>query len=147
MAAGKKYIMKEWKSGGEMHEDAKEWVSELEFISSEHHFFEDLLTKYFLQLSEKEHYGQGKGLVKDLENNRVRNTALLQAVTKHNNRLIVLLDGKNDFEEEDRVKEEHRDMEEQMAEHHDRFRKLKSHTFQLIGSIIQEIRKDHLLGP
>lgn len=147
MAAGKNYIMREWKSGSEMHEDAKQWISELKFIDSEHHFFEDLLAKYFLQLSEEEHYGQGKSLVKELVVNRDKNGELLKTVTDHNNHLIVLLDGKNEFEKEDRVKGEHSALEKQMQEHHQRFRDLKSHTFELVGSIIKEIRRDHLLGP
>lgn len=147
MAAKKNYIMREWKSGAEMHEDAKQWISELEFITSEHHFFEDLLAKYFLRLSEEEHYGQGKQLVKELVGNREKNHELLDEVTQHNNHLIVLLDGKNEFDKEDRVKEEHRSLEEQMQEHYLRFRELKTHTFDLVGSIIKEIRRDHLLRP
>lgn len=147
MATDKNYIMREWKSGSEMHEDAKKWVSELKFITSEHHFFEDLLAKYFLELSEEEHYGQGKELVKELVVNRERNKELLKEVTAHNNHLIVLLDGKNEFEKEDRVKGEHRTLETQMEEHELRFRELKTHTFELVGSIIKEIRRDHLLGP
>ncbi|WP_224491417.1 hypothetical protein [Robertkochia flava] len=147
MAADKKYVMKEWKSGAEMHEDARLWVSELEFITSEHHFFEDLLATYFMKISNKDHFRQGKDLVEELEENRQKNQRILEDVTAHNNRLIVLLDGKNEFEKEDRVKEEHRDLELQMQEHHEKFRMLKAHIFSLIGEIIKEIRREHLLGP
>lgn len=146
MEAGKKYVMQEWKSGAEMHEDAKLWISELEFIASEHHFFEDLLNAYFLQLSTVDHYNEGKKLVDELEGNRTKNDLLLTAISDHNNRLIVLLDGKNEFEREEEVKQEHRDLDSRMLEHEKLFRTLKAHIFRLIGTIIEEIKKDRLLG-
>lgn len=147
MAAEKKYIMKEWKSGSEMHQEARQWISELEFITSEHHFFEDLLAAYFLRISNKDHYSEGKGFVEELEANRNRNEELLQEVKDHNNHLIVLLDGKNDFEKEEEVKQEHRTLESRMQKHHEMFRELKAHIFNLIGEIIREVRREHLLGP
>lgn len=147
MAADKKYVMKEWKSGSEMHEDARNWISELEFITNEHQFFEDLLATYFLKISNKAHYLQGKELVQELGENRKRNSDMLREVMDHNNHLIVLLDGKNDLEKEEEVKEQHRDLEGRMNEHHRAFRELKTHIFSLIGEIIKEVRREHLLGP
>ncbi len=146
MAAGKKYIMQEWKSGAEMHEDARLWISELEFIAGEHHFFEDLLSAYFLQISTEDHYNEGKGFVEELETNREKNNALLAHVTEHNNRLIVLLDGKNEFGKEDEVKQEHRELQVQMQEHGALFRTLKGHIFNLIKAIIRKDKGEHLLG-
>lgn len=146
MKAGKKYIMQEWKSGAEMHEDARLWISELEFISSEHHFFEDLLNAYFLQISSKEHYNEGKGFVEALEQNREKNENLLKMITDHNNHLIVLLDGKDELEAEEKVKQEHRDLDSQMREHEARFRTLKASIFKLVGEIIRQYRQEHLLG-
>lgn len=147
MAAEKNYIMQEWKSGQEMHEEAVLWISSLEFITSEHHFFQDLLNAYFLQISNKDHYKEGKDLVTELGKNKDKNEVLLKEVSTHNNSLIVLLDGKNEFEKEDRVKMEHRSLEAKMQQHEIGFRRLKGHIFDLVGAIIKEIKKDHLLGP
>ena len=147
MAADKKYLMQEWKSGQEMHEEAVLWISSLEFITSEHHFFEDLLNAYFLQISNQDHYKEGKELVTELGENKAKNDILLNEVSAHNNSLIVLLDGKNEFEKEDQVKKRHRNLEARMKEHEKGFRILKGHIFDLVAAIIKEIKKDHLLGP
>lgn len=147
MAAERKYTLQEWRSGEEMHEDAKTWISELEFITGEHLFFEELLGTYFIRISTEEHFREGKGFVEELEVNRAANAALLNRILPHNNSLEVFLDGKNELEKEDLVRSTHKELEKAMRVHHRDYRTLKHHIFKLIGAILKEIRKDHLLGP
>jgi hypothetical protein len=46
-----------------MHNNSKEWLSELNFIKDEHLFLEGLIKSFTLQLVDKNHFSENKKLL------------------------------------------------------------------------------------
>ncbi|NND11798.1 MAG: hypothetical protein HKN96_11365, partial [Flavobacteriaceae bacterium] len=50
----------EWLSAEEMHNASREWLSELRFMKDEHHFYEDLITSFTMQMLEQDKFPENK---------------------------------------------------------------------------------------
>ena len=97
----------EWISAEQMHEDSKEWLSELLFIKDEHLFFDDLIKSFTLQLLEPEKFSDNIEIIDILNKSEKRNNLLIEAIRVHENDLQIIVDGVNQLNEEKVYKKSH----------------------------------------
>ncbi|MGS2740181.1 hypothetical protein [Sinomicrobium sp. M5D2P17] len=139
-----KYV--EWKSAEEMHEDARQWLSELEFAHTESHFLDELLGTYFIKLSTEQNYAQTKKLVERLSEYKKQIPRLIKQVRDHQNELIVLLDGIDQPYEEREVKIAHRKIQQKAEQFTLGFKELKKEIFQTVYDIMRKTDGKNLIG-
>lgn len=136
----------EWKSAEEMHEDTRQWLSELEFAHTELHFLDELLGTYFIKLSTDRNYTQTKALVEKLSAYKKRIPRYIKQVRDHQNELVVLLDGIDQPYEEREVKTTHKKIQQKVEQLSRDFRALKKEMFHTVCDIMRETNRKHLIG-
>ena len=67
-----------------LHDESLKWINELEFISDEQIFLENLLSSHFLQLSSSEHYDAARKLIKKLKDVEKSGRDLMDTIELHN---------------------------------------------------------------
>lgn len=145
MKEQQKFRYIEWKSPEEMHFSARQWTSTLAFIKDEHLFFEDMLREYTLPIIESNLVGEIKALIDRLNNSKKEMEALSQKVLKHQNALEILVDGKDQLEEEKKYKEAHRHLLQQMNSFTETFKNLKRDIFKEISGALKKQKQNRLL--
>lgn len=131
-----KYV--EWLNADLMHENSVKWLSELKFIKDEEHFFEDLIKIFTLQLINAKNFSRSKEIVSDLKALRKRNTVLIKSIETHERELKIMVDGKDQLEEEEAYKDKHRELLIAVKKYFREYRKLKGELFK----VVKEIKKD-----
>lgn len=145
MKEQQKFRYIEWKSPEEMHFSARQWTSTLAFIQDEHLFFEDMLREYTLPIIESNLVGEIKALIDRLNNSKKEMEALSQKVLKHQNALEILVDGKDQLEEEKKYKEAHRHLLQEMNSFTETFKNIKRDIFKEISGALKKQKQNRLL--
>ncbi|RSK40416.1 hypothetical protein [Mangrovimonas spongiae] len=139
-----KYV--EWLSPEEIHKNTNEWLSELKFVQEEQQFFKNLIKDYTLQLTASKYFNESKDLVTKLDTMCDETTNLITLVHTHSNKLEIIVDKVDQLKEEERYKDEHRQL---IIKVHDFLRKnkeLKSRLFELVKRVIKEQNQKRLLS-
>ncbi|WP_179336702.1 hypothetical protein [Winogradskyella ludwigii] len=135
----------EWISAEQMHEDSKEWLSELLFIKDEHLFFDDLIKSFTLQLLEPEKFSDNIEIIDILNKSEKRNNLLIEAIRVHENDLQIIVDGVNQINEEKVYKKSHQGLLIKIREFENEYRNLKTQLFEIIKNIKKEDKRNRLL--
>lgn len=138
-----KYV--EWLSAEQMHQDSKEWLSELLFIKDEHLFFEDLINSFTLQLIEPEKFSNNKEIIDALNRSQKKNNLLIEAIKVHENELQIMLDGINQTKDEAAYRKSHKGLIMELSEFDKYYKSLKAQIFEIIKNIKKEDKRNHLL--
>ncbi|MUU79694.1 hypothetical protein [Winogradskyella endarachnes] len=135
----------EWISAEQMHQDSKEWLSELLFIKDEHLFYEDLIKTFTMQLIEPEHFVDNKEIIDTLNRSQKQNNLLIEAIKVHENDLQILLDGINQTEQEKAYRKSHKGLILELIEFEKFYKILKKQVFDIFSAIKKEDKLNHLL--
>jgi hypothetical protein len=136
----------EWLSADQMHEASKEWLSELRFINDEHSFFEDLITKFTSELLEFGKFSDKIEIIDAINWSQMQNNLLIEAVKKHENELLIMVDGINQIEEEESYRKEHKDLVIDINDFLKYYKALKMQLFDIIKKIRKEEKTRRLLA-
>ena len=135
----------EWLNAELMHEQTRNWLSELEFIKDELAFFQDLIKEHTIEMIKKDRYPASGHMVSKLSNLVKVNNALLKSAYKHRNGLELLVDGIDQPKEEKDYKEVHRRLSPQMETYLQDYRELKSQLFEMLKLILKDGKLKRLL--
>ena len=125
----------EWLNADEMHNKSKEWLSKLRFIKDEHLFFEDLIKSYTLDLLMPQNYFDSKEGIDRISKSKKHNKILIETIEVHKNKLLIMVDGIDQPEEEEAYKKEHLKLIIEISEFEKKYRKLKIELFDIIKTI------------
>ncbi|OIQ18755.1 hypothetical protein [Lacinutrix sp. MedPE-SW] len=139
-----KYL--KWFSADEMHEGSKKWMSELKFIKDEHTFFEDLIKNYTLQLIGDSNFLNIKNTIDELQISKKQAVQLLEVIKNHEKDLELIVDNKNQIEEEKAYKKEHAEIIEVMGYYFSKYKKLKTSFFKIITAVLKKEKQQQLLS-
>ncbi|GAA4298545.1 hypothetical protein [Aestuariibaculum suncheonense] len=134
-----------WLNSENMHESSLKWLSELEFAKDEQLFFNDLIKSYTLQLIDSEHFEDAKKMSEQISKTHDDIIALIEAVKHHENGLEIMVDGLDQYEEEQAYRDEHRDLILKINAFLDEYKDLKKELFILIKGVIKEGKQKRLL--
>tara|TARA_R110001606_G_scaffold398846_1_gene579218 strand:- start:790 stop:1230 length:441 start_codon:yes stop_codon:yes gene_type:complete len=99
-----------WLSAEDMHNNSKEWLSELEFIKTEHLFLENIINSFALQLIDKIYFSDSKKIIEAINSSIRENEKLIKVIRKHENDLKIMIDEINQPKDEEEYKNEHRNI-------------------------------------
>lgn len=131
----------EWKTAEEMHFSSLQWISELEYIRDEHRFFEDMLKEYTLPIIESHRFDEVKGLTIELSDSEKQLDTLLKKTKEHRNGLEILVDGKDQPEEEKKYREDHRALKKEISIYTRDYRIFKKKIFEIFSSTLKQQKK------
>lgn len=135
----------EWKSPEEMHYSAQQWISSIDFIEDEHHFFEDMLKEYTMPILQADLYSEIKALITKLSDSKEKQKELKTRLSGHREGLEILVDGKDQPEEEKQYKEEHRKLLTEVQEFTRDFESLKKRIFEKVSQALKKEKQKRLL--
>jgi GTP-binding protein EngB required for normal cell division len=135
----------EWLSAEQMHEASKAWLSELEFISDEHHFFEDLVTTFTTPIIQSGKFSDTKEIIDAINRSNKQNNELIEAVKTHKNELHIMVDKIDQIEQEKAYANEHKTLMTIIADFLTAYRSLKLQLFEMIKNIKKEDKFKHLI--
>ena len=140
----KTHDIMEWYSADELHKASQDWLVELEFIKDEQLFFQDLLTTYTLKLIDTIGYINDMKIIDALKLSQKRNDSIIKTVKKHDKNLKILLDGKDQIEEEKLYKKEHRNLMNLINEYLKDYKILKTQLFNTLKRVIKKDKQKRL---
>jgi len=139
-----KYI--QWLSPGDMHKQSRSWISEMNFIKDEQHFFDDLITAYTRKLIETKKFAANKKLIDSLNASRRNLKKIIKKIVKHENDLEIMVDGIDQKEEESAYKDTHRELIDEVNYYLNEYRTLKRGLFSMIKDIMKKEKAQNLIG-
>lgn len=135
----------EWKSPDEMHFSAQQWISSIDFIEDEHHFFEDMLKEYTMPILQSDLFSEIKALISELSLSETKQNELKTRTIKHKKGLKILVDGIDQPEEEKKYKEEHRKLLSEVQNFTKEFEALKKRIFAKVSQALKKEKQKRLL--
>ena len=135
----------EWLSAEQMHEASIEWLSELRFIRDEHLFFEDLITTFTSPIISSGKFSDTKEIIDAIYKSEKENNALIEAIKTHENKLQIMVDGKNQLKEEKAYTTEHKNLIVTISGFLKNYKSLKAQLFKIIKDIKKEEKLKHLI--
>jgi hypothetical protein len=135
----------EWKSPEEMHVSCLQWLSEINFMEDEHMFLEDMLKEYTLPVLEAHLYEKARNLVTELGSLDKKRAELKNRLLKHRKELEIMVDDKDQLEEETQFKEEHRRIKNEFGHFNQKYRNLKQEIFLTVSTALKDQKQKRLL--
>lgn len=140
-----KYRYLEWKSPDEMHFSTMQWISELNFISDEHRFFEDMLKEYTMPIIESSLFSRTKELTGRLSESAKKLESLSAKVQDHNKRLHRLIENIDEPREGRVYKEEHKNLLKEVNSYSRDYKILKREIFEIVTQALKQQKQKRLL--
>ena len=134
-----------WLNAEQMHEDSKDWLSELKFIRDEHLFFEDLITTFTMQLVAPDKFSDHKEIIDTLSKSQKRNNSIIEAVETHENNLQIMVDGIDELAKEKAYVKEHKDLILRITDFLKDYKTLKRQLFTIIKNIKKAEKQKRLI--
>lgn len=146
MDAEKKiYRYMEWKTPEEMHFSVLQWISSLDFIRDENKFLEEILKEFTIPLLEAHFLNKAKDLVTRLSLVEQQEQELSKKLSLHRNNLKIMTDGMDPPEEENKYKEEHKNLDQEISSFTEKYRVLKKEIFEMISVSLKKQKQGRLL--
>ena len=139
-----KYI--QWLSAEDMHKQSLSWISEMNFIKDEQHFFDDLITAYTRKLIETKKFAANKRLIDSVNESRRKLKELIHKIVVHENQLEIMVDGVDQKEEEKAYKDMHRELIDEVSHYLNDYRILKRQLFSMIKDIMKKEKALNLIA-
>jgi hypothetical protein len=135
-----------WLSAEDMHNNSKEWLSELEFIKVEHLFLDDIINSFALQLIDKTYFSDSKKIIEAINSSTKENEKLIKVIRKHENDLKIMIDGINQHKDEEAYKDEHRNITVIIHKFLKEYKILKKELFDMIKKIKKTQKQKRLIN-
>lgn len=128
-----------------LHDESLKWINELEFISDEQIFLENLLSSHFLQLSSSEHYDAARKLIKKLKDVEKSGRDLMDTIELHNKHMATMIENLQ-LEYDDRLAAEHETIQTDFDNYLVQFKYVKKKIFGIIKKIMLDHKKKLLIN-
>ena len=121
-----------------LHDDSLKWINELEFISDEQAFLENLLSSHFLELSSSDHYEATRKLIKKLKEVEKSGRDMMDTIELHNKHMATMIESLQ-LEYDQRLEADHEKIQTDFDSYVVKFKYVKKKIF----GIIKQIMLDH----
>jgi hypothetical protein len=142
-------LKKDWygrdKSAEELHEDSKNWNSEIEFIHIEMRFLNNLLASKYIDFLEYDLEKETKKLASNIKEEKRIGNELHDLIVKHENSLADLIQT-NSVKANTHYKDIHKKLESEMLFYTKKYRKVKRQIFKLVEEIMKKKAQKKLMG-
>ncbi len=142
-------LKKDWQGMGktieEMHNDARLWKSEVNFIEDEIHFLEHLLSFNYIELLHVGLYKKIEYFVNELTTQKQNGKTLLKLIKEHELGLSDLI-SKNGATDNSNFLKKHRNLHNKIEKYFYFFKNNKKQIFKIIEKIMRDKNKKILLN-
>ena len=121
-----------------LHDESLKWINELEFISDEQIFLENLLSAHFLQLSNSDHYEATRKLIRKLKEVEKSGRDMMDTIELHNKHMATMIENLQ-LEYDQRLAADHETIQTDFDNYGVKFKYVKKKIF----GIIKQIMLDH----
>lgn len=131
---------------GKVHLESRQAMLELNFISDERHFFDELFHTYSFQFIVNEDFARNKDLLTEWGNLQKRNAELIESLLNHDNRIEILLKNEQNISEVKYVLW-HKNLMNDIEDHLAKYKELKQAIFDIIKGFMKQAKHErkHLL--
>lgn len=145
----KNKILKDWqnrvKSVEELHNDSKEWISEIKFIRDEIRFLEHLLRENYIDCLSAGLYKKIETLVDKMSFERVAGETL-EIVIKEQEAILSDLIKNDSVSSNKNYLENHRKLEFEMDYFSKKYKRIKKEIFEIIEKVMKQKDQKKLFG-
>jgi len=142
----KKGTFREWLSAEELHEETREWSSELKFTRDEQRFLNDMVKDYTLDIIDSDMFNTVQPAVESLTHAEKDLVDLFKKVQLHENQLQIMVDDVNQSKMENAYLDTHEDLVKEVADYFDKYRETKTKMFYIITNVIKRKKQKRLLN-
>ena len=135
----------EWLSAEDMHMASKKWLSELQFISDEQLFFDDLIKSFTLQLIDPKYFTKSKKVISEISKMQKKNDTLIETIKIHENELEIMVDGVDQIKDEINYKNKHRELIQLINEYLKDYQLIKKQLFKIVKIVMKQEKQKRLL--
>lgn len=134
-------IRKDWygrlKSKEELHDDSLNWLSEINFVTDEMRFLDNLLGLNYIDFLELGLNDKIKKLVKSINEEKKTGTTLKKLIQKHEGILSKLID-KDSVTSNANFMDVHKKLEFEMILYNKKYKKLKRQIFEIVENVMEK---------
>ena len=139
-----KFRYLEWNDAADIHDATVLWKSQLEFIATEQAFLSELLSEHTLQLLSHNGYEQTKHISAQLDDHMNKLPELRKQLAEHFNKVVILLDGKDELKKERAFQDAHLSLGTTMEDYFDSFRSLKQEVFNVMKKVFANSKQKRI---
>lgn len=143
MNTANKTTQMDLQKAGVMHQDASDWLSEMEFMDDEMEFFAEMLRNYFLALAVKD-FEQEKLLIRDRQTIANEINLMKQRVHEHHDHLVSLIESAHAERMERALEAEHFEVATAFKNLRKAFIHYKKELYTLVSEVIKDRKQKSL---
>jgi hypothetical protein len=128
-----------------LHDSSLKWITELDFITDEQAFLENLLSSHFLELSSSDHYEATRKLIKKLKEVEKTGVELVDTIELHNKHMATLIESKQ-LEYDHALEGEHEKIQMEFDNYLVKFKYVKKKIFNMIKQIMLDHKQKLLIN-
>lgn len=139
-----KFRYLEWNDAQAIHDVTILWQSQIEFVKDEQAFLGELLTEHTLQLLSETGYEYAKHLAVELDKLEKEIPKLVKRLNTHRNEIVVLMDEKDEFQQERAFQDAHLLLEIKMGDYLEKYKLLKEEIFKTMKMIFAKSKEKRI---
>lgn len=129
----------------EVHALIEHWRSDMEFFRDELNFLRNLIDRYFIWMTMEENLSEVQVAANDVVKLMRERDRVASFIKKHARDLKMLMEGKINLEGRE-FREDHGQLEDDLACFANKFRSVKKHVFQVSERVLESEKLQHLLS-
>ncbi|MCK0159253.1 hypothetical protein [Allomuricauda sp. F6463D] len=137
---------REWFSADELHEESKQWFSELQFAKDEQKFLNNMVKDYTLDIIDSDMFKTVQPVVESLNNSEKDLVNLSKKVQLHENQLQIMLDDVNQDKMEAAYLDTHNDLAMEVSDYFVKYKEAKTMIFNIVSNVIKRKKQKRLLN-
>lgn len=128
-----------------LHDSSLKWITELDFITDEQAFLENLLSSHFLELSNSNHYEATRKLIKKLKEVEKSGVELTDTIELHNKHMATMIESRQ-LEYDEKLEAEHEKIQLEFDNYLVKFKYVKKKIFNMIKQIMLDHKQKLLIN-
>ena len=137
---------REWFSADELHEETRQWCSEMKFARDEQKFLNSMIKDYTLDIIDSDMFKTIQPIVDALNICERDLVELFKKVQLHENQLQIMVDGVNQEKMEAAYLDTHNDLAKEVSDYFVRYRDAKNKIFDIVSQVMKRRRQKRLLN-
>ena len=134
-------IKKNWlgrqKSVEELHDDSKQWISEIYFIKDEMRFLEHLLSSKYIDCLDAGLFTKIEALVKQISDEKNAGKALVEVINNHEAILAELINN-NSVESNKNYLQTHKNINKEIYSYTTKYKNIKKEIFDIVENVMKQ---------
>lgn len=138
-------MSKKHKNLFKLHKISQNWIADLDFISDEERFLQDLISTFFVDLCSVDYFPDTRKINLKLEESKMKGNLLALEIRTHIKHLETLLESSH-FEGEQKFRKEQKKLANKFDQYVQSNKLLKSRVFGIIKNIMKQHKQKLLLS-